>query len=90
MSNEEKCVGKKPRKVLARVISQEGHCPIGHKVGDVIEFDHFGVKGDICVNALFTMLPVVYSLMHNAYFKLAEDQFKEHNAIQDTKNTVFF
>ncbi len=90
MSNEEKCIGKEPRKVIARVISQEGYCAIGHKVGDVIEFDHFGVKGDICVNALFTMLPVVYAMMHNAYFPWAEDHCKELHACPDPKNPVVF
>ena len=90
MSNEEKCVGKELRKVTARVISQEGFCAIGHKVGDVIEFDHFGVTGDICVNALFTMLPVVYAMMHNAHFPWAEDQCKELHACPDPKNPVVF
>ena len=90
MSNEEKCVGKKLRKVTARVISQEGFCAIGHKVGDIIEFDHFGVTGDICVNALFTMLPVVYAMMHNAHFPWAENQCKELHACPDPKNPVVF
>ena len=90
MSKEEKCAGKELRKVTARVISQEGFCAIGHKVGDIIEFDHFGVTGDICVNALFTMLPVVYAMMHNAYFPWAEDQCKELHACPDPKNPVVF
>ncbi|MBY8997768.1 MAG: TIGR04076 family protein [Candidatus Thorarchaeota archaeon] len=90
MLNEEKCVSKELRKVSARVISQKGFCAIGHKVGDIVEFDHFGVTGDICVNALFTMLPVVYAMMHNAYFPWAEDQCKELHACPDPKNPVVF
>ncbi len=90
MSNEDKCVGKEPRKIVAKVVSQEGTCPIGHKVGDAVEFNHFGVTGDICLNALFTMLPVVYAMMHNAYFPWSVDQCKELHACPDPKNPVVF
>ncbi|MGQ4912325.1 MAG: TIGR04076 family protein [Candidatus Thorarchaeota archaeon] len=90
MTSKNDCVGQAPRKVVARVISQKGFCAIGHKVGDVIEFDHFGVNGDICINALFTMLPVVYAMMHNSYFPWAEDQCKELHACPDPNNPVVF
>ncbi|MHA1769909.1 MAG: TIGR04076 family protein [Candidatus Thorarchaeota archaeon] len=90
MTSKNDCVGQAPRKVVARVINQKGYCAIGHKVGDVIEFDHFGVKGDICINALFTMLPVVYAMMHNSYFPWAEDQCKELHACPDPNNPVVF
>ncbi|MHA2212063.1 MAG: TIGR04076 family protein [Candidatus Thorarchaeota archaeon] len=76
--------------VIAKVISQEGHCPIGHNPGDVIKFDHFGARGDICINALFTMLPVVYAMMHNAYFPWSQDHCKELHACPDPKNPVEF
>jgi len=90
MSEEEKCVGKEPRKIIAKVISRKGYCAIGHKVGDIIEFDHFGVKGDICINALFTMLPVAYAMMHNSYFPWLKDQCKELHACPDPHNPVVF
>ncbi|MBN2230561.1 MAG: TIGR04076 family protein [Candidatus Thorarchaeota archaeon] len=90
MSNECKCIGKEPRKIIARVISQEGHCAIGHKVGDTIEFDHYGARGDICINALFTMLPVVYAMMHNAFFPWSKDHCKELHACPDPENPVVF
>lgn len=90
MAHEKECIGKEPRKVIARVISQKGNCPIGHKVGDVVQFDHFGVKGDICINALFTMLPVVYAMMHNAYFPWSKDHCKELHACPDPANPVVF
>ena len=90
MSDKEKCVGKEPRKIVAKVISQKGYCAIGHKVGDVIELDHFGVKGDICINALFTMLPVAYAMMHNSYFPWSKDQCKELHACPDPHNPVVF
>jgi uncharacterized repeat protein (TIGR04076 family) len=90
MSNEEKCIGTEPKKVIARVVSQKGYCAIGHKVGDIIEFDHYGVQGDICINALFTMLPVVYAMMHNAYFPWSTDHCKEFHACPDPSNPVVF
>ncbi len=58
MSNEEKCVGKEPRKVIARVISQEGYCAIGHKIGDTIEFEHYGVKGILQMQKSLTKLDI--------------------------------
>lgn len=90
MSNEEKCVGKEPRKIIAKVVSQKGYCAIGHKVGDIVEIDHYGVQGNICINALFTMLPVAYAMMHNAYFPWSEDHCKELHACPDPKNPVVF
>ena len=90
MANEEKCVGKEPRKVIAKVVSQAGLCVMVHKIGDVIEFEHYGVKGDICINALFSMLPVAYALMHNANFPWSEDHCKELHACPDPKNPVVF
>ena len=83
-------MGKEPRKVTARVISQKGYCAISHKIGDVIEFDHFEMNGHICINALFTMLPVVYAMIHNAYFPWAENHCKELHACPDPKNPVVF
>ncbi len=65
------------------MISQKGYCAIGHKVGDIIEIDHFGVKGDICINAIFTMLPVAYAMMHNSYFPWLKDQCRELHACPD-------
>ena len=90
MSDEKECLGEKPRKVIARVVSQKGYCAISHKVGDVIEFDHYGVRGKICINALFSMLPVVYAMMHNSNFPWLEDQCKELHACPDPNNPVVF
>jgi uncharacterized repeat protein (TIGR04076 family) len=90
MSDKEKCVGKEPRKIIAKVISQKGYCAIGMKVGDIVEIDHFGVKGDICINALFTMLPVAYAMMHNSHFPWLKDQCKELHACPDPHNPVVF
>ena len=59
-------------------------------MGDIIELDHFGVKGDICIIALFTMLPVAYAMVHNSYFPWSKDQCKELHACPDPHNPVVF
>ena len=54
------------KKVLARVISQEGHCAAGMKAGDQILFDwdKNEIVGRICLHALYSVLPKVYALAH--------------------------
>jgi len=68
------------KKVLARVISQEGFCAAGHEKGDKIlfDFDYNEIKGKICLHALYSVLPKVYALAHGAdvAYAVAEDGSK--------------
>ena len=61
-------------KVKARVISQEGHCAAGHRVGDEVVFDWetHEIEGRICLHALYSMLPKIYALAHGADVAFAE------------------
>jgi uncharacterized repeat protein (TIGR04076 family) len=61
-------------KVEARVISQEGHCAAGHRVGDEVVFDWetHAIEGRICLHALYSMLPKIYALAHGADVAYAE------------------
>lgn len=83
------------KKVLARVISQEGHCASGHRVGDKVAFDWDTneIEGKICLNVLYSMLPKIYAMAHGAdvAFATSEDGSKvARHACPDGYNPVIF
>lgn len=83
------------RKVLVRVISQEGHCASGHRVGDVITFDWDTneIDGMVCLHALYSMMPKIYALDHGAdvAFATAKDgSMVARHACPDGSNPVIF
>ena len=87
MSNEN-CIRKEPWNILCRVISQEGTCALGHKVGDEILFTHDEVKGKICFSLLYSVVPKVYAMMYNSYFPWVKDHCKATHACPDAYNPV--
>jgi len=83
------------RKVLVKVISQEGHCAAGQKVGDDILFnwDTNEIQGKICLHALYSALPKIYALAHGAdvAFAEAEDGSRvARHACPDGYNPVIY
>lgn len=64
-------------KIKATVISQEGHCDAGHKVGDsvIFDWDKHEVQGKLCLHALYSVMPKVYGMAMggNVAFAKAED-----------------
>jgi len=80
-------------RIKATVISQEGHCAAGHKVGDEIIFnwDTHEIKGRLCLHALYSVLPKIYALAHgaNVAYATAEDGSKvARHACPDGYNPV--
>ncbi|MGB9740899.1 MAG: hypothetical protein ACP5IM_05800 [Candidatus Bathyarchaeia archaeon] len=43
--------------IEVKVVSQNGKCAFGHKVGDKIVFDGKSVRGDICCSASWFCCP---------------------------------
>ena len=76
--------------VTAKVISQKGSCGIGHKVGDEIIFTEDGVKGKICIHALYSFLPKVFAMMYDSQFPWLEDPDVSTSACPDAYNPVIF
>jgi len=76
--------------VTAKVISQKGSCGIGHKVGDEIIFTEDGVKGKICIHALYSFLPKVFAMMYDSQFPWLEDPDVSTSACPDAYNPVVF
>ncbi|HUV54534.1 MAG TPA: TIGR04076 family protein [Candidatus Krumholzibacteriaceae bacterium] len=82
-------------KVKARVISQEGHCEAGHRVGDeiVFDWDSHEIKGKICLHALYSVLPKIYAVAHGADVAFAESDDGSRvarHACPDGNNPVIF
>ncbi len=84
------CIRDETWKILCRVVSQEGSCAVGHKVGDRILFTGEEVKGRICISALYSMIPKVYAMMYNARFPWLKDQCVATHACPDGFNPVVF
>jgi uncharacterized repeat protein (TIGR04076 family) len=83
------------RKVLVRVISQEGRCASGHRVGDVITFDWDTneIDGMVCLHTLYSMMPKIYALAHGAdvAFATAKDgSMVARHACPDGSNPGIF
>ena len=76
--------------VKAKVISQKGSCGIGHKVGDEIIFTEEGVKGKICIHALYSFLPKVFAMMYDSQFPWLDDPDVSTSACPDAYNPVVF
>ncbi len=70
--------------------SQKGICAIGHKVGDEVLFTERGLRGELCISALYSMLPKVFAMMFNAYFPWLENQCTAIHACPDAENPVVF
>lgn len=82
-------------KVKARVVSQEGHCAAGHRVGDeiVFDWDTHEIKGKMCLHALYSALPKIYALAHGADVAFAESDDGSRvarHACPDGYNPVIF
>jgi len=77
-------------KIIAKVISQQGHCAAGHQVGDEVVFDGLTIQGNICIHALYSMLPKVFAMRYNAQFPWAQDPDVATHACPDAYNPLIF
>ena len=76
--------------IVAKVISQEGTCAAGHKVGDRIVFNGRTVEGKICIHALYSFLPKVFAMRYGAEFPWLKDRDMSTHACPDAYNPVVF
>jgi uncharacterized repeat protein (TIGR04076 family) len=81
--------------VRVRVVSKEGRCSAGQKVGDeaVFDWDTHEIQGRICLHALYSMMPKIYALAHGAdvAFAVAEDGSRvARHACPDGYNPVIY
>jgi uncharacterized repeat protein (TIGR04076 family) len=78
---------KKITSVQAKVI--KGSCAL-HKIGDVAEYHESGVKGKICIHALYSMIPAVFAMLFDAQFPWLENKDTKTHACPDAYNPVVF
>ena len=83
-------MGKKVKKVIAKVISQKGTCNACHKIGDLAEFTEKGVEGEICIHALYSMMPGVFAMMFDSKFPWLKNPDVKTHACPDAYNPVVF
>jgi len=77
-------------KIKIKVISQKGICNANHKVGDEIIISENGVKGNICIHALYSILPKAFAMLYDAEFPWLKEGEKPKHACPDGKNPVIF
>jgi uncharacterized repeat protein (TIGR04076 family) len=82
--------GEDGYKIVARVISQTGHCVAGHQVGDEVVIEGQTIEGKICIHALYSFLPKVFALRYGAEFPWVDDPDVATHACPDAYNPVVF
>jgi len=90
LSLEEEMMQGKVSSIQLKVISQEGHCGLGHKTGDVCTFTESGLEGKLCIHAMYSVLPKVFAMMHEARFPWLPDPDIATHACPDASNPVVF
>jgi len=75
--------------VRVKVISQQGRCSVGHRVGDEWVTGGRTPEG-ICLNAFGMLLPNIRTLMFGGAFPLEPDQDVTTICCPDAKNPVVF
>ena len=75
--------------VIAKVISQEGTCEAGHRVGDEFIIGQKTPPG-ICSWALYTLFPFAEVLQFGGSFPWQKDPSKATIACPDPANPVAF
>ena len=80
----------KPYRIIVKVISVQGTCEFGHKVGDQVIFDGETIQGRVCLHALYSMLPKVFALRYGAELPWLKDKDVASHACPDAYNPVVF
>jgi uncharacterized repeat protein (TIGR04076 family) len=77
-------------KVKLKVVSQKGICHLNHKIGDKIIVSENGIKGDICIHALYSIFPKAFAIMYGASFPWLKNNENPRHACPDGENPVIF
>ena len=77
-------------KVKVKIISIGGKCPNNFKIGDEVIIDDKGVHGDICIHALYSLLPKAFAMLYGAEFPWLEDKNVATHPCPDFKIPVIY
>ena len=76
--------------VAVTVVDIAGHCSAGHQVGDEIIFDGQKVEGEICIDAMSSLMDKVMALRYGAEFPWSDDKDADRHVCPDPLNAVVF
>ncbi len=75
--------------VIAKVISQKGHCDAGHKVGDEFIIGEITPPG-MCSHAYHSIFPMAQVLQFGGSFPWEKDPDRATSACPDPGNPLVF
>jgi uncharacterized repeat protein (TIGR04076 family) len=76
--------------IQLKILSQKGHCELGHQPGDIIICTEQGIEGKICIHALYSLMPKIVAMMYDAQFPWLENPNVATHACPDADNPVVF
>ena len=76
--------------IRVKIISIKGECPNNFKVGDEVLIDDKGVHGDICIHALYSLLPKTFAMLYGSNFSWLKDKNVATHPCPDVKIPVIF
>lgn len=78
------------KKIEVTVVHQEGKCIQNLKKWDKCIISEKGVEGDICIHALYSLLPKAFAMLYGADFPWIEEKGIAYHACPDPINPVHF
>jgi uncharacterized repeat protein (TIGR04076 family) len=63
---------------------------MNHKPGDEIIISENGIEGNICIHALYSIMPKAFAIMYGANFPWLKKGEKPKHACPDGENPVIF
>ncbi|MFC1866536.1 TIGR04076 family protein [Thermodesulfobacteriota bacterium] len=76
--------------VAVKVISQKGHCAMGHKVGDEWVIKDYCTPAGICMGAFDSIFPVTSVMAFDGKYPWCSDPDAAEVACSDAQNPVVF
>jgi uncharacterized repeat protein (TIGR04076 family) len=76
--------------IKVTVVSIKGTCIFNHQIGDTVTIDERGVHGDICIHALYSMLPKAFAMLYGAEFPWLKQGELPTHACPDGYNPVIW
>jgi len=75
--------------VKVKVLSIKGTCGL-QKLGDTATITQNGVEGNICIHALYSLLPAAFAMLFDVKFPWLENPDVKTHACPDAANPVVF
>ena len=77
-------------KIKVKIISIDGVCHNNFKIGDKVIIDEKGVHGEICIHALYSLLPKAFAMLYGVIFPWLKDKNVATHPCPDYKNPVLY